>query len=119
MTRTGLRQVLIVLAWGLVFVLLLLAVPRAEAIFNDFGAPLPRITTLVVRASRLGWVWIPLALFPLVVDWFVLGSFQGDEATPASKIWSIFVFALPLALIGAVLVALALPFLTLMTPLSG
>ena len=95
-------------------------VPRAEAIFQDFGVPLPRITDQVFAASHMHWAWLSrgpdLACGGLVRAW-----------TPARmrtrpghlRIGSTLLLVLPLVLIGIVLLALALPCFTVMTRLSG
>jgi type II secretory pathway component PulF len=52
-------------AWGLFLVLLALVVPKVEAIFLDFGIPLPRPTLLLIRASHLvSWASTPLVVIP-------------------------------------------------------
>ena len=119
MKSTELRHVIVASSWVLAAVLLGLAVPKCVAIFQDFGVPLPRTTLLVVAASRPGWIWLPLALLPIVLDFFVSGAETDEETTQAFRVWSILVLVIPLVLIGAVLWALALPFFTIMTRLSG
>jgi type II secretory pathway component PulF len=112
--------------WGLFLLLLAFLVPRIEAIFADFGVPLPKLTRLVLRASHLVSSESPpvvaitsLLLILLGADWLMLDaqSKRGDEGWAMA--WSMLMLASPLLLIALTLVALFLPVLTTMTRLSG
>jgi type II secretory pathway component PulF len=106
-------------AWGLFLALLAFVVPRVEAIFADFGMPLPRVTTLALRASHHISTVVAIVIAMLTADYVVskARSVRNDE--DLSKAWSALMLALPLALIAVTLGALVLPLMTIMTPLSG
>jgi hypothetical protein len=113
------------IAWGLFLVLLAFVVPRVEAIFLDFGIPLPRPTLLVIGASH--WVmWaltpvvaIPALLLLLGADWLMLNARSGRAQAGLLQAWSVLMLASPLLLIALTLVGLVLPLLTIMTRLNG
>src|SRR4051794_26631363 len=106
-------------AWGLLLVLLTCGVPTIATIFADFGVPLPRVTMLVIQASRMTLVVSSSILAILGVDWFVLGvlSRQGDGER--CRIWSRLMIGTPLVMSVVTVVTLVIPFLTIMTRLSG
>jgi hypothetical protein len=123
---TPVRLVAHCYVWGLFLLLLAFLVPRIEAIFKDFGVPLPRLTSLVIKASDLVSRESPpvvsvtlLLLILLGTDWLMLDARakRGDEGRAMA--WSMLMFASPLLLIALTLAALFLPFLTIMTRLSG
>ena len=85
MDTTPGRLVVHSMAWGLLLALLTLAIPRAEAIFADFGIPVPRITASLFRASRLAIAWPWLIVIPLLADWFVLDALSGRDDPRSSR----------------------------------
>jgi hypothetical protein len=114
------------IAWGLFLVLLGLVVPRIEAIFLDFGIPLPRPTLLLIRASHLvSWASTPLVALPtlllvlLGVDWLILNIRPDPGEAGLARTWSALMLASPLLLIALTLAALVLPLLTILTDLVG
>ena len=119
MRTTRKRRFVLWSAWGIALALLGVAVPKAEAIFKDFGIPLPRITLLLLRISHLSWAWISLALSVLVVDWFMRDAASEEDDPTIWRIWSTLLLAIPLLLIGLVLWALAMPCFNLDHRLSG
>jgi type II secretory pathway component PulF len=119
MLRTSLRLMIFGWAWGLLLVLLGLVVPRLERIFKDFGVPLPRLTTHLFNGWHRGWIWLPLVFFLVEVYRFVLGREADSDRSPASRPCSALPLLIPFLLIGFVLLALALPFFTIMPRLTG
>ena len=114
------------IAWGLFLVLLALIVPRIEAIFLDFGIPLPRLTLLLIRASHLvSWASTPLVALPtlllvlLGVDWLILNIRPERGEAGLARTWSALMLASPLLLIALALAALVSPLLTILTDLVG
>jgi type II secretory pathway component PulF len=113
------------IAWGLLLMILLFAVPRVEVIFQDFGIPLPRVTSLVIRASHLVRIYLVVAVAPLFVvllgaDWLIRDALFPPSEAGMSRTWSVLMLAVPLLLIAVVLMALGLPLLTIdVSPLSG
>jgi type II secretory pathway component PulF len=106
-------------AWGLFLALLTGGVPRIETIFADFGVPLPHATIMVIRASHMGIVLASSILAILGVDWFVLRLFSKQGDVERSQSWSTLMIATPLVMSIVTVVTLGLPFLTIMTHLSG
>jgi hypothetical protein len=107
-------------------VLLALVVPRVEAIFLDFGVPLPRPTLLLIRASHLvSWASTPLLVIPslllvlLGLDWLILNIRPERGKAGLAGTWSALMFASPVLLIALTLAALVLPLLTILARLIG
>lgn len=119
MLRSSLRFMILGWAWGLLLVLLAIVCPRLELIFKDFGIPPPRITIYLFNGLHLGWIWIPFVFMFVEIYRFALGREDHDEQSRISRSWSTLLLLMPLALISFVLVALALPFFTITTRLSG
>ena len=123
--RTRFRLVAHCYVWGLFLVLLAFAVPRVEETFANFGIPLPRLTTLVFRASQVVEELSPIIAIPslllilLGVDWLMMNapSKRGEEGWLLA--WSMLMFASPLFLIALAVTAPVLPFFTITTHLSG
>jgi type II secretory pathway component PulF len=114
------------IAWGLFLVLLTVIVPRIEAIFQDFGTPLPRPTRLLIRASHLViWAAAPLVAIPslllvlLGMDWLILNIRPERGEARLARTWSALMLASPLLLIALTLAALVLPLLTILTRVTG
>jgi type II secretory pathway component PulF len=105
--------------WGLLLVLLAFVVPRVEAIFADFSIPLPRLTTLVIRASHHIFTVVAIVFATLTADYVVSMARSVRDDEELSKSWSALMLAFPLALIALALAALVTPLMTIMTPLSG
>jgi type II secretory pathway component PulF len=106
------------LAWVFFLALLAFVVPRAEAIFVDFGIPLPRLTGLLIRASHQVLPLTALVSFLFVAEWFLLDP-QSDRAGATSGAWTGIMLALPLVLITLAVVALGQPLYSLVSRLSG
>ena len=114
------------IAWGIFLVLLAFIVPRIEAIFEDFGIPLPRHTILVIRASHLVirasspvFVVLSLLLVLLGANWLMLIAQSKRREAGLSGAWSVLMLGTPLLLIALTLATLVQPLLTIMGRLSG
>ena len=107
------------IAWGVWLIVLTFGVRKLEAIFVDFGVGLPGFTALVIRVSHLGIALVPLLLVVLGVDWFVLHALDRRGEARRYRTWSIAMLVVPWLLFAATIVALAIPFLSILTRLSG
>ena len=113
------RLIVHCIAWGLLLALLAFVVPRVEANFNDYGVPLPHVTILVIRASHRVVVFASLAVLVLVADGLMRNARSRRSGSGLARAWSVLMLACPLFMIALALVALALPFFTIMPRLSG
>jgi type II secretory pathway component PulF len=107
------------IAWGLLVALLAFGVPRFEAVFSDFGVPLPEVTIRVIQASHITSVLIALILLLLVADGFVLADFDRRGVIEGSRRWSTVMIMTPLVLVAVTMVGVILPCLNVMQKLSG
>ncbi len=107
------------IAWGLLLVLLAFVVPRMEAKFTDFGIPLPQLTIRVIRVSHQVLALTALILGVLVADGLMWNAQSARGESEWSRAWSLLMLVAPLLGIALTLVALALPFATIMPRLSG
>jgi type II secretory pathway component PulF len=107
------------IAWGLFLVLFVFVVPRIEALFTDFGVPLPRVTSLAIQASHRIVALGALTLVVFGTDWLIWNAQSGRGESELTRAWFVLMLAAPLLGIALTLVALAPPFFTLYTPLSG
>jgi type II secretory pathway component PulF len=112
--------------WAILLLILAFVVPRAEAIFRDFGVPLPRVTGLVFDlshlVSRASLPVVGLIVLLLVLagpDWLARNarSKRGREEWPLA--WSAILFVLPMLLLALAVWSVVAPFLTIMRGLSG
>jgi type II secretory pathway component PulF len=112
--------------WAILLLVLAFVMPRAEAIFRDFGIPLPRATKLVIDLSHMvGRLSLPVvAVIVLILvlagpDWLArhAPSKQGREEWQLG--WSAILFVLPILLMALAVWSLVVPFLTITTRLSG
>ncbi len=104
------------IAWGLYLALLVFGVPRAEAVFLDFGAPLPRATALIIRLSRGAVALAPVLLLFVAADWLML---SGKFTVRVSQRWPVAMLGLPWLLMALTLAGLVLPLLTVEMRLTG
>jgi len=95
------------------------AVPRAASIFADYGIPLPRQTSFLFRGSYRAFALVAVLLVLLGVDWLMLEALSRRGKVTFSQAWPALILISPLLLIVWTLVALVLPFLTIMPRLSG
>jgi type II secretory pathway component PulF len=107
------------IAWGLLLVLFVFVVPRIETNFIDFGVPLPQVTNLAIRASHMVVALGSLTVVVLGTDWLMWNAQSGRGESELSRAWFVLMLAAPLLGIALTLVALALPFFTIMPRLSG
>lgn len=107
------------IAWGLFLAILVYAVPRAEAIFADFGIPLPRQTSFLFRASHRAFALVAVLWVLMYVDWLMIKALSRRGKVTLSQAWPALMLIAPLLLIVWTLVVLVLPFLTIMPRLSG
>jgi type II secretory pathway component PulF len=97
-------------------------VPRAEKVLRDFNMKLPALTQLVMTVSQ--WVanHVPFVglfvFFLLAVDG--LSYFQLRSSAPRliSKLWSVSMFFLPIAIIARIVMGIRMPFIALPEGLS-
>lgn len=99
-------------------------VPRLEAIFLDFGVPLPTITNLFLGAShavvRHALVTFAALATLYAIDVTVLRHLALDRFHPErATLWGLFWSIVLLLLIPAAVFAFVLPFLSITTSLSS
>jgi type II secretory pathway component PulF len=105
--------------WCMLLVLLACGVPRFEAVFADFGIPLPNLTILVIEASHLALAVIASTVLLLVADWFVMARFARRGDVVSVRAWSLLMIATPVVMLALTLGGLILPMLTITQRLSG
>ncbi len=99
-------------------------VPKFAAIYKDFGVPLPRITIVAIELAHLVVMFWPVFVIGLaLMMWGVVRSNPAGEGDPKSRrysrISSILLWILLPGSMAFLVVALAIPLLTLLTKLSG
>jgi type II secretory pathway component PulF len=98
---------------------MIFAVPRAEAIFTDFGVPVPEITMGVIQASHWPGALVSLTVLLLIADPFARDELLRRGDLVKVRFWSALLIATPLLLLGTTLWALILPMLNVTTHISG
>jgi hypothetical protein len=111
-------------AWGLCLGLFLFVVPKIEAIFKDFGAPLPRKTAFVIALAHRVIRYQHLIVVGLILiiagaEWFMRVALSDQANNDSCRRLSRLLVVAPLVLIVLALIALSIPLFTLTTPLSG
>ncbi len=106
-------------AWGLLMVVLVGVVRKFEPIFQDFGVDLPGMTVVVIKAAHLGILLVPLFLILMGADWAVLNALDRRGQARRYRAWAIAMLIATLLLLGATIVALVMPLISLQTRLSG
>lgn len=110
------------LAWGVLLLVLLFVVPRFTRTFEDFGSALPQFSVLVIKASMLAiaywYAFLLLGLIATAADWAVLFWLSSNKQKTIRRLWSILMLTLPLVLIAAVILGVALPTIQLVEELS-
>ena len=111
------------IAWGLCLGLFLCVAPKFEAAFKDFNVPLPRNTAFVIalahRIVRYQFlVVVGLILIIAGAEWFMRVALSDQANSVSCRRLSRLLVVAPLVLIVLALIALSIPLLTLMTPLS-
>jgi hypothetical protein len=112
------------LAWLIVVSVLEGIVPRFEAIFKDFGIPMPGMTMVVITASHVVTRYAALVVLALVLfamaDGHILLHWTADPRRRGlAAFWSTAASVIPFAAIVYLVVALVLPLLILDHKLSG
>ena len=100
-----------------------LVVPRCEAIFLDFGAPLPAMTVTLIKASHLairffyGIVVLGVAL--IYLDMVMLERLSaGEDRAPDTVLeWGLALALLLVAILGGTVGAMILPMVTVVPKL--
>jgi type II secretory pathway component PulF len=112
--------------WAILLLVLTFVMPRAEAIFRDFGIPLPRATELVIDLShmvvRLSLPVVAVIVLILILagpDWLALHVPSKQAREEWQLGWSAILFVLPILLMALAVWSLVVPFLTITTRLSG
>jgi type II secretory pathway component PulF len=105
--------------WGLLLALLACVVPKVEAVFADFGVPLPNVTMLVIEASHWLVAAMAMTVSLLIADWFVMNHFARCGDRVGARSWSLLMIATPFVMAVVTLGALVLPMLTITQRLSG
>lgn len=98
-------------------------IPKFEAIFKDFGMPLPRLTIAAVALSHLVikyiYLVVPGLLLLLWLDSRTMKHTQKDtQSREIDWVWMA-IWTLILGSLILVVVAVAIPLFTLITKLSG
>jgi hypothetical protein len=106
-------------AWGCWLVVLTFGVRKIERAFADFGVDLPSVTVFAIKVAHMGVVLAPLLLILLGVDWSVLRALGRRTDGGRYRAWAIAMLVVPLLLFMGTIVALAVPFLSILTRLSG
>jgi type II secretory pathway component PulF len=119
MRSTRFRLITHGIVMGLFLLVLAVGVPRVERVFTDFGAPLPRATVLVIRASHRPIAFMLSTLVLLGLDWSILAILSRRGDAQRARAWSASMIAMPMMMIALILIALGLPMITLSGPLSG
>jgi type II secretory pathway component PulF len=111
------------IAWGLLLALLSLVVPKFEAVFADFGVPLPELSIRVIDASHKVRVHLllllPFSVLVLAADALILETFRRRGIVAGSRRWSTLMIVTPLLLAAVTVVAVILPLFTVDQKLSG
>ena len=109
------------IVWALPTGIITFVTGRFATIFRDFNVDLPASAALVMKVATAGPIpWLLVLAALLAADWSLLGS---DRATvkpePGRRpIWAIAMLVVPILLSLAMIGALFLPLMTLMTNLS-
>ena len=101
--------------------MLLVVVPPMEKVFMDFRVSLPEATRWLLIASRgfratYGWLWVWVIPFGVAL---VARRWEGPRGERRLTLFVILVALLLVIAVAAVFFALWMPFLTLMTAVSG
>ena len=120
----GLRVIAHAIAWGPCLGFFLLVVPKMEAIFKDFGTPLPRGTAFVIalahRVVRYQYlIVVGLILFIAGAEWLMRATLSDQANSGLCRRLSRLLVVAPLVLSVLALIFLCIPLFTLTTPLSG
>ena len=94
-------------------------VPRIEPIFKDFGIALPHATILVIKASHLLVVVIPIVLAVIAVNLLVAAALVAQGRRSLASTWAVAMLAVPLMAIAVVVLSVSLPMIGLVQRLSG
>lgn len=99
-------------------------IPKCEAIFLDFGAPLPAMSVALIKASHCAikyfYVLVPLSVALIWLDLVVVDRFSAGEHGPERvRLWGLALTLLLVALLVGSFGAMILPMVTLPRNLSG
>ena len=109
---------LLAIAYVLIFYFI---IPKFEAIFADFGAPLPRLTVFAIELSHLVNMYVVM-IVPCLLLWslYELRETSRTENGAVRKRWLSGLLRLMMcAMIVFAIVALSIPLLSLHEKLSG
>lgn len=107
------------MAWAILLLLLAFIVPRVEAIFRDFGVPLPRLTEALVRISHAfqgPFLIVAAALIVIVVS--AIERLRRLDGNTHAR-WAVLAILVPVGLIVAATLALGIAMLDLNHRLIG
>jgi hypothetical protein len=95
-------------------------VPQFQKIFADFGTELPAMTRLLILLCYLLYSYWYLALLVVcLLNWGIASLvFSSSGGVFARRAWFVATWLAPLAFLGFVIVALAVPLLSILTRLS-
>ena len=95
-------------------------VPQFQKIFADFGAELPAMTILLINLSYFLYrYWYVAVAAACLLNWGVASLvFSGSGNVVARRAWHLATWIAPLAFLGFVIVALAVPLVSLLTRMS-
>ena len=98
------------IGWTIFLLMVIVVVPKLDAINRDFGIPLPAATIALVRLSHLAVGRLSVCLALLVALWVMTGVcvYQGK-----SGLWAAVMLAVAGELIGLTVATLGLPLLTM------
>ena len=101
-----------------VFAMVVWVVPRFEDIFKDFKVRLPEPTTTLLSISRSG-VLLPLLLAVALAHSFTAAAWYPRSGRAGRFLYRIVLMLLLAAVVAFFFITLFLPFVTLMSALSG
>ncbi len=115
--------------WLLVFLVLLIVVPRFKHIFRSFGRPLPTVTEALITVSDLLVVFFPVTAFSFVLviaaDFALLFFLRWKSSAEKDKLWaslaslwSILFLCITLLILGWSIIGVFLPMIKLIEGLS-
>jgi hypothetical protein len=101
-----------------------LSIPRLEAILMDFGAALPTLTVVAIKASHFVIKYFYVIVVPLAaaigLDVVVLDQLSaGKDGSGPLRAWGLGLTLLLAALLVGSVGAMILPMVTILTRLSG